>query len=153
MDEATCEVWFYHLERSSLDGVLPELLERSLARGWRALVKASSPEMLEHLDRWMWSYRDDSFLAHGLASEPSASRQPILLTLGDENTNKAQVLFLTDGARAQDLSEFTRCMVIFDGRDEAALGEARRTWSEFRAAGRPATYWRQGERQGWEKQG
>ena len=36
---SACEVWFYHLERTSLDQALPELLEKTLARGWKALVR------------------------------------------------------------------------------------------------------------------
>jgi DNA polymerase-3 subunit chi len=153
MDEKACEVWFYHLERSTLDAVVPELLERTLAKGWRALVRASSQEMLEHLDRWLWAYRDDSFLAHGLEGEPAAARQPVLLTLGAENTNEAQALVLIEGAKATDLSAFERCMVIFDGRDDGAVVEARRAWAEFKQAGHDAAYWRQGENRGWVKQG
>jgi len=153
MGEAACEVWFYHLERSSLDGILPELLERTLAKGWRALVKASSTDVMEHLDRWLWIYRDDSFLGHGLDGEPGATRQPVLLTLRDENANGAQALFLVDGAEAGDISGFERCMVIFDGQDELALARSRRAWSAFKEAGHGVAYWRQGEERGWEKQG
>ena len=36
-----CEVWFYHLERSGVDQVLPELLDKTLAKGWKALVRAA----------------------------------------------------------------------------------------------------------------
>jgi hypothetical protein len=50
MSDGPPEVWFYHLERTSLDQALPELLEKTLARGWRALVRGGSPERLEHLD-------------------------------------------------------------------------------------------------------
>ncbi len=50
MAEAPCEVWFYHLERASLDQVLPELLEKTLARDWRALVRSTARERVEHLD-------------------------------------------------------------------------------------------------------
>jgi len=64
----TCEVWFYHLERQGLDQVLPTLLERTLQKGWRALIRATSAERIEHLDGWLWSYRDDSFLPH--AADP-----------------------------------------------------------------------------------
>ena len=53
MSAAPCEVWFYHLERSGLDQVLPDLLERTLARGWRALVRSDLPERLDHLDGWL----------------------------------------------------------------------------------------------------
>ena len=95
---SSCEVWFYHLERTALDQALPELLEKTVQKGWRAIVRSTLAERIEHLDSWLWSYRDDAFLAHGLADEPEAQRQPILLTTGDDNLNRADALFLIDGA-------------------------------------------------------
>ena len=64
MSEAPCEVWFYHLERSDLDDVLPELLERTLSRGWKAVVRACQDQRVEHLDGRLWTYRNESFLPH-----------------------------------------------------------------------------------------
>ncbi len=146
-----CEVWFYHLERSGLDQVLPELLEKTLQRNWRALVRSPEPDRIEHLDGWLWTYRDDSFLPHALVDEPEPERQPILLTTAEGNPNKADALFLIDGAEADSLDGFERCILLFDGRDEAALAAARGRWKAVKAAGHPASYWRQAER-GWEKQ-
>ena len=144
-----CEVWFYHLERQGLDQVLPTLLERTLQKGWRARVRAASPERVEHLDGWLWSYRDDSFLPH--APDPVAgAADPVVLTTEAGNPHAAEALFLVDGAEAGDLAGFQRCSVLFDGRDEAALQAARAQWRRFREAGFTAAYWRQGER-GWEK--
>ena len=143
MSEAPCEVWFYHLERSDLDDVLPELLERTLSRGWKAVVRARQDQRIEHLDGRLWTYRDDSFLPHAPDSEPSAARQPILLTTGFDNPNGADALFLVDGADPGELAGYTRCVVLFDGRDEAQLAVARSQWSAVKAKGHPATYWRQ----------
>jgi len=153
MTDTPCEVWFYHLERSALDQVLPDLLEKTLARGWRALVRCAGPERVDHLDGWLWSYRDDSFLPHGVSDEGNAPRQPILLTTGADNPNGAQALFLIDDAEPGDVTPFARCILIFDGRDETALQAARRRWKGFKAAGAPVAYWRQGETRGWERQG
>jgi DNA polymerase III subunit chi len=152
MPDAPCEVWFYHLERAALDQVLPELLEKTLSRGWRALVRSGDSERIEHLDSWLWAYRDDSFLPHGTAREPSAGRQPILLTSSEDAENGAQALFVIDDAEPGDISRYERCILIFDGRDEAAVVAARRRWSAFKAAGLPVAYWRQGEARGWERQ-
>ena len=146
-----CEVWFYHLEQATLDRVLPELLEKTLARGWRALVRAPSQERLDHLDGWLWSFRDDSFLPHGLATEADADRQPVLLTTADGNPNAAQALFILDGAECGPLDAFERCVILFDGRDAAATQEARRRWKAFKEQGLPISYWQQNERGGWEK--
>jgi DNA polymerase-3 subunit chi len=147
-----CDVWFYHLERSRLETVLPELLEKTLARGWKAVVRSPLPERLEHLDGLLWTWRDDAFLAHGLASEPNAERQPILLS-GDENlANGAQALFLIDGAEAGDLAALERCILIFDGGDEEAVKRARGQWQAFKGAGHDVAYWRQSPTKGWERQ-
>lgn len=148
---APCEVWFYHLERTGLDQALPELLEKTLARGWRALVRAQDKDRIEHLDGWLWSYRDESFLPHAPADEPGAARQPILLTTGEDNPNQADALFLIDGAEPGALDAYARCVVLFDGGDEEALKTARRQWSAVKGTGLPVSYWRQKGR-GWEKQ-
>lgn len=152
MTATACEVWFYHLERSSLDQVLPELLERTLKRGWKALVRTAEADRLEHLDGYLWTYRDDSFLPHGLAGEGMAERQPVLLTTAEENPNGAQALFLIDGAQPGELDGYERCIVLFDGRDESALAGARVLWKSVKAKGLAASYWRQGAERGWEKQ-
>lgn len=152
MTETACEVWFYHLERSRLEQVLPELLEKTLARGWRALVRSTDADRIGQLDEWLWSYRDDAFLAHGVEGEPFAERQPILLTSTAGNRNGAQAVFLIDGAEPGDLSAFDRCVVIFDGQDESAVSHARSQWAQFRSQGRDVAYWRQKGQSGWEKQ-
>ena len=151
MTETSCEVWFYHLERTGLDQALPELLEKTLARGWRAVVRARERERIDHLDGWLWSYRDESFLPHAEADEPNAARQPILLTTGVDNLNSADALFLVDGADPGELAGYTRCVVLFDGRDEAALAVARAQWSAVKAKGLPVSYWKQ-QAKGWERQ-
>jgi DNA polymerase-3 subunit chi len=147
-----CEVWFYHLEQTALDQALPDLLEKTLARGWRALVRSPSPDRLAHLDAWLWTYRDDAFLAHGMAEEEESRRQPILLTGGAENPNGAQAVFLLDDAEPGALDAFERCIVMFDGRDDEAMAKARGRWKAIKAAGHPASYWRQSEAGRWEKQ-
>ena len=152
MADAACEVWFYHLERTSLDQALPELLEKTLARGWKALVRSTASERVEHLDGWLWSYRDDSFLPHGRDDEPLAERQPVLITTGMENANGADALFLIDDAEPGNVASYARCVLLFDGRDEAAVAAARRRWSTFKAAGAAVSYWRQGESGGWRKE-
>lgn len=151
MSETGPEIWFYHLERSTLDQVLPGLLERTRERGWKALVRAESSGLLDDLDEYLWTWRDESFLAHGRASEPEAAGQPILLTESLENPNGAQALFIVDGAELGDTKGFDRCFIIFDGRDEASLSGARARWKALKAAGANLAYWKQSPEGRWEK--
>lgn len=145
------ETWFYHLERSALEPVLADLLERTLKRGWRALVRSPDPQRLSQLDERLWTYRDDSFLPHGRAGEPLADRQPVLLSTEETAANGANALFLVDGAELGSLATWERRLYLFDGRDDAQRALARTRWREAKASGGPVSYWRQTDR-GWEKQ-
>jgi len=139
------EVLFYHLTTTPLDRTLPELLERSLSRGWRVLVRFGSAAGIASHDLSLWTYRDESFLPHGPATQADAALQPVLLTLGAENPNGAEVLMLVEGAHATlpEMGGFVRVCLLFDGGDPAAVDSARRTWRDVREAGLAAVYWAQ----------
>ena len=145
------EILFYHLERGRVEDVLPGLLEKTLARGWRAMVQTSDTARVEQLDSFLWIYRDDSFLPHGGGSDGTG--QPIWITDNNE-TNGADVLFLVDGAQVdtEAAAGFERCVLIFDGRNDDALSNARGFWKEGNGAGFDATYWKQSAQGRWEKQ-
>jgi DNA polymerase-3 subunit chi len=150
------DVLFYHLERAALEDVLPGLLEKSRERHWRALVKVGSPERVDMLDEQLWTFREDSFLPHATAKDQRAAEQPIILTLADENPNGANICFYADGAMPSDWSParfdgVTRIVVLFDGRDPAAMEVARENWKQARASGFEATYWQQTAEGRWEK--
>lgn len=146
------EVLFYHLERAPLERVLPGLVEKSLQRGWRTVIQASSPERVEALDTLLWIYRDESFLPHGTAAEDNAALQPVLLTTEDTNPNGAAVRFLVDGATIEGpeaMAAYERVVFMFDGNDESATAHARDRWKAARSAGHMVTYWQQDEHGKW----
>jgi DNA polymerase III subunit chi len=146
------EVLFYHLQRQPVERVLPTLLEKSLERGWRVVVQASSDERVEALDAHLWTYRDDGFLPHATPKEPEAAEQPILITSGDDNLNGAQIRFLVDGAPLPaDATAYQRLVLLFDGDDPDAVAAARERWTEAKAQGFEATYWQQDEQGRWVK--
>ena len=145
------EIGFYHLTRSKLEHALPRLLEKVLESGARAVVRAGSEERVGFLNTQLWTYDQDSFLPHGSAREGDGADQPIWLTTEHDNPNGAAILVLTDGATADDVDGFRRCLDMFDGNDPAAGDAARERWTGWRDAGHQLTYWQQTERGGWEK--
>jgi DNA polymerase III subunit chi len=150
-EAAVTQVYFYHLERQTLEDVLPGLLERSLKRGWRAGVQAASEERVEALNTLLWTYREDSFLAHGTARDGMAAAHPIYLTTDEDNPNAAQVRFLVDGAMLADVSPYTRVVFLFDGRDAEATARAREEWQAAKAKGSEVSYWQQDGNGRWQK--
>jgi len=145
------EVLFYHLEQQTLEKVLPSLLEKTLQRGWRAVVQTGTPERLAAIDLALWTYRDDSFLPHGAAKDGYAAEQPVYLTTTGETPNGAGVRFLVDGAEAEAFSGFVRIVYLFDGNDTDAVKTARAQWTAAKGAGCPVTYWQQSPAGKWER--
>ena len=147
------EILFYHLERNTLEGILPGLLARSLERGWRVVVKVGAEERLQALNAHLWTYDDASFLPHGAAADGHAEEQPIWLTTSDENPNGAIVRFLVYGAETADFSGYERIVLLFEAADPEAVRRARDAWKAATASGNQATYWREDENGRWAKQG
>lgn len=145
------ELLFYHLTRRRLEQVLPELLEKTLQRGWKAVVKGGSEERIQQLNGDLWTYGRASFLPHGLKADGFPDRQPVYLTTEDERPNNADVLFLVDGADAENVSAYARVCDLFDGNDEDAVQAARQRWKRAKDAGHTLTYWQQSETGGWVK--
>ncbi len=145
------EVRFYHLTRSTLETALPKMLEKTLERGQRAVVQAGSPERVEALASYLWTYNDRGFLPHGSAKDGHAEDQPIWLSDKDERPNGAQVLFLTDGAQSALVGDYELCAVLFDGNDPDAVSASRDQWRLLKDAGHEVTYWQQDESGKWEK--
>ena len=152
------EVLFYHLERRSLDDVLPGLVERSLAKPWRVLIKCESADRAAAIDNLLWTYDEQSFLPHAQLGDGDAARQPVLITVEDTNANDANVLFLVGGAAAPAwdgpfVQPLARVVLLFDGRDPEALSAARQNWTKAKDAGHAVTYWKESASGKFEKQG
>ncbi|MEM8878912.1 MAG: DNA polymerase III subunit chi [Pseudomonadota bacterium] len=102
------DIWFYHLERGSLDGVLPLLVQKCLDKGWRSVIRVGSDERLEAIDSALWIYREDSFLPHGTVRDDDSETQPVILTTATTNPNKSEVLFLVDRAEEGEFNGYER---------------------------------------------
>lgn len=145
------EALFYHLQNQPLEKVLPGLLEKCIERQWRVVVQAGEGDLLSGLNDFLWSYRADGFLPHGMAGEGREAEQPILLTDQPDNPNSASVRFLIARASPPDLTEYQRAVFLFDGNDPDAVADARIQWKAVKAAGHDATYWQQSDSGGWVK--
>lgn len=144
------DILFYHLESRPLEAVIPQLLEKTLERGWRAVIEVGSTERAEALDAHLWTWRDDSFLPHALAGAETDAIQPILITTGSDNANAAACRFFVDRAVPQSAEGYERIVYMFSGHDPDALAEARLAWRALRT-GNDVTYWQQEATGRWVK--
>lgn len=147
------EYWFYHLEASTLEDVLPGLLEKIRARGWTALVKLgnANEERLAELDQYLWTFKDASFLPHGRDDEPLADVQPILLSATADAAEGKDCVLLIEGAEVADMSGVTRAIVMINGRNSDDVTRERGRWKKLSDAGASLAYFQQDERGSWVK--
>ena len=134
------DYWFYHLEASTLEGALPNLLEKTLEKGWRALIKMPASR-LQDLDEFLWTYRDEAFLPHGREDEPQADLQPILLSSETQSAKGFDAVFLIDGADLEDLDGVSRTIVMINGRSEDDVKRERGRWKVLKDQGANLAYY------------
>ncbi len=146
------EVFFYHMTRTPLEATLPLLLTKSVAAGWRVLVRGTERAHMEWLDEKLWLGVNDSFLPHGLIGGAHDADQPVLLSHQGGNPHAADAILLVGGAEidATEVAQITRASILFDGNDEAAVAAARVQWKTLTGAGISAQYWSQADGN-WQK--
>ena len=144
------DYWFYHLEASTLESVLPGLLEKTLEKGWRALVKLPEGKLAQ-LDNFLWTFREDSFLPHGREDEPQSDLQPILLSSTIESAKGFDAVFLLDGAAIEDMEGVSRAMIMINGRAAEDVQRERARWKTLKETGASLAYYQQNERGRWKK--
>lgn len=145
------EVLFYQLASRTVEQTLPNLLEKTLSRGWRAVIQVGSSERLDSIDQALWTYEEDSFLPHGTLKDGFETEQPIYLTEGDETPNNATVRFLVDGAVPADFVSHMRLVFLFDGKDSDSKNYAQQQKELAEKAGCKISFWRQTDEGRWEK--
>lgn len=141
---------FYHLQKSSLEQVLPVLAEKVYATGKRLLIKTDLSAKAEYLNNLLWTYRTDSWLPHGDENDGNETEQPIFITTQHANLNQAEMIMLVDGGTIEEIQSFERCLNLFNGHDEQALQQARNLWKAVVEAGFEAYYWQQNDAGKWE---
>ena len=144
---------FYHLQKNSLDDVLPKLLTKAYETGKRIKVMVGTPERVDFINSQLWIFEDESFLPHGTKKDGFASAQPIYISADDDNPNNSEFLFLVDGAMMdfENLSSFERVFNIFDGNIEDSLQTARDYWKQLKNSGAELHCWQQNALGKWEQ--
>ena len=136
---------FYHLTHSTSEEALPQLLERTLEAGQRALV-CCGEKRFNPLSTAIWSRRQDSWLPHGIRGrdEEDGGMCPIWISDdASDNRNGAAYWFFLDGIEPRTGAGAERVFVLFEGRDEAAVTAARGQWKALQGGGHELGYWQQ----------
>jgi len=145
------EVRFYHLTKQPLEQALPDLLERVLSLGKKAVVKVASEESIPEMSRHLWVCRRGGFFPHGTEGDGHPEYDPIWLTNKDVNPIKADVLILTQGSGAENIKDYDIVCEMLNGHNDNEVQEGRKRWKIYKDMGVGLTYWQQSEKGAWDK--
>jgi DNA polymerase-3 subunit chi len=106
------------------------LAERALGEGMRVLIHCPDAEAARHLDRLLWTYRQDSFLPHGLVGPASPNLDlgltPVLISQDGSPEGEDQVLINLAPEVPAFFSRFARvCEPVDQDPDVTAAGRRR----------------------------
>ncbi|NEV61056.1 DNA polymerase III subunit chi [Thiorhodococcus minor] len=127
---------FYSLQQGSRGDrflLVCRLVERILAKGLRALIYCPKAEEARHLDRLLWTYRDDSFLPHGLVGKVDTALTPILISADGRPETERQVLINLALDPPAFLERFERVCDLVD-QDPAVRNAGRARYRFYRDA-------------------
>ncbi len=145
------EVRFYHLTKKTLEQALPDLLERVLDLGRKAVIKVANDEAIPLMSKHLWVCRRGGFFPHGIEGDNHPDYDPLWLTSKDDNPIGANTLVLTQGVEASNIEDYEIVCEMLNGQNDNEVKAARERWKIYKDQGLELTYWQQSEKGAWDK--
>ena len=125
-------IGFYQLGEVSLNDAILMLIKKTHEVDKKVLVYCPNPAAAE-IDDALWSHDPVSWLPHGLDSDNGKDLSSVWIS-SDMKSNpiKASFLMLLHGAEPESWLGFERAFVLFDGKSEAQLDQARAQWKNWK---------------------
>ncbi|GAA0663230.1 DNA polymerase III subunit chi [Sphingomonas insulae] len=143
------QVDFYHLTATPLDRALPQIAAKVVETGARLLIVSARDEQRADLDRLLWTWRPDSFLAHAQAGAGDDALQPVLIASDCTAANAARHIALVDGTWRDDALSFERAFHFFE---DDHIRSARDAWRALAGHdGVERRYWKKNDAGRWEQ--
>jgi DNA polymerase-3 subunit chi len=130
---------FYSLEEQSGGDrflLACRLVERIHAEGHRILIHVPDLETARHLDRLLWTFRQQSFLPHALAREADRELTPILIDHDGDPGDEHQVLINLGPTVPTFFGSFERLCELVD-KDPEVRDAGRKRYVYYRDRGYP----------------
>jgi len=130
---------FYSLEEQSGGDrflLACRLVERIHASGQRIFIHTPDRDQAHHLDRLLWTFRQHSFLPHGLARDLDPEFTPILIGFDSDRRGENQVLINLTLEVPAFFSDFARLCELVD-LDPKVREAGRKRYAYYREQGYP----------------
>ena len=130
---------FYSLEEQSGGDrflLACRLVERIHGAGHRILIQVTDRDEARHLDRLLWTFKQQSFLPHGLANDADREFTPVLIGHDNDPGQENQVLINLAPEVPTFFGSFERLCELID-RDSQVREAGRKRYVYYRDRGYP----------------
>jgi DNA polymerase III subunit chi len=110
------------------------LVQRAHGEGLRVYIETPDDQTARTLDQLLWTFREDSFLPHGLVGETDAEITPILIGRGPGPSESAQVLVNLGFEVPVAMGGYDRLLEPID-HDPEVRTAGRRRYARYKALG------------------
>jgi DNA polymerase-3 subunit chi len=110
------------------------LVAEEFAKGLKIFIHASSPEVMEKLDRMLWTTPAIGFIPHCRVGDPLAGQTPILIGKELDQPGHDDVLINLDTSAPPSFSRFQRLIEIV-GLEEDDVSAGRNRYRFYRDRG------------------
>jgi DNA polymerase-3 subunit chi len=133
------QVTFYAVRDGGLHAWAAKLVEAAWSKRKRVLVYCSSEAEAKAIDEYLWTFKDDAFIPHGIESPDQPSDNTalaVLITTTATNTNKASILVQLGHAELEFGGGFENVIELVDREDEQKLTASRDRYRAWKAYGK-----------------
>ena len=112
------------------------IAEKAWQQGHRVLINTTSVDDAKHMDRLLWTFREQSFLPHGALGEVDAALNPVLIGVAPQAGDEHDVLINLAVEVPGFFSRFQRVAECVD-QDQATRQSGRERFRFYRDRGYP----------------
>lgn len=102
------------------------ITEKAWKTGHRVYVHTLNEEECRHMDRLLWTFRDGSFIPHGITPGADAVLNPVLVSCGDNPRLEHDVLINLASEVPDFFSQFERVAELIDHDEKVKLAGRKR---------------------------
>lgn len=110
------------------------IVDKAWQQGHRVYLHTNSDAESRHLDKLLWTHREDSFIPHGLISESDDTLTPVLIGHGEQAGEEQDVLINLAAGVPPFFSRFSRLAELID-KDPAVRKAGRDRYRTYRDRG------------------
>ncbi len=98
----------YQTSSQQLPKSFCQILEKCFYSEYNSLVLMQDLDLMQVLDKSLWTYSKKHFLAHATMNDPEPQKQPIFITNKIENPNDSRILVFVNPGQEFMLSAFAQ---------------------------------------------